>query len=196
MTASFRLANEEDAGQILAIYGPFCYTPVSFELEPPSVGEMHRRIAALAGKFPWFVCDDGSKILGYVYASAHRERAAYQWSVDVSAYMGEGCRRRGIGRALYTSLFQVLGLQGYMNAYAGVTLPNPASVGLHEAMGFQPVGIYHSVGYKNGSWHDTGWWQRPLCERPQEPAPPRPLAAVVGSSAWSEALAAGLSLLR
>jgi phosphinothricin acetyltransferase len=114
--------------------------------------------------------------VGYAYASRHRERAAYQWSVDTTVYVRQGRQRRGVGRALYTALLGVLPLQGYVNAYAGVTLPNPASVGLHTAMGFQPVGTYRRVGWKLGRWHDVAWFQRPLGAGPVDdgvpPAPP------------------------
>jgi L-amino acid N-acyltransferase YncA len=196
MKATIRLATEDDAGQILAIYGPYCYTPVSFEAEAPPLEEMRGRIAALAGKLPWLVCDDGGTVLGYAYASPHRARLAYQWSVEVSAYVAEVSRRRGIGRALYTSLFRALELQGYFNAYAGITLPNAASVGLHEAVGFTPIGVYRGVGYKLGAWHDVGWWERPLRERKPEPAEPLELRTLSETPAWSEALAAGLAQLR
>jgi phosphinothricin acetyltransferase len=196
MTATIRLATADDAAQILGIYGPFCYTPVSFEVVAPSLDEMRRRVAAQEGKLPWLVGDDDGTILGYVYATLHRSRAAYQWSVDVSAYVADGCRRRGIGQALYTSLFRLLALQGYVNAYAGIALPNPASVGLHEAVGFSRVGIYHGVGYKNGAWHDTGWWERPLTEREHDPAPPVPLEALRRALSWTEAMSAGSGLLR
>jgi phosphinothricin acetyltransferase len=196
VAATIRLATEVDAGQVLGIYGPFCYTHVSFEVVAPSLEEMRQRMAALEGKLPWLVCDDGGTVLGYVYASLHKSRPAYQWSVDVSAYIADGCRRRGIGRALYTSLFRLLALQGYVNAYAGIALPNPASVGLHEAVGFKQVGIYHSVGYKNGTWHDTCWWERPLTERRHDPAPPVPLEVLRGTPSWTEAMSAGSGLLR
>jgi phosphinothricin acetyltransferase len=178
MLPTIRLAAAEDAGQVQAIYGPFCHTPVSFETEPPSVDEMRRRIAALAGKLPWLVCADGETVLGYAYASQHRTRPAYQWSVDFSAYVADGCRRRGIGRALYTSLLDTVILQGYYNAYAGIALPNAGSVGLHEAVGFTRVGVYRGVGYKNGAWRDVGWWERPLRERSQDPVAPLELCAV------------------
>jgi L-amino acid N-acyltransferase YncA len=196
MPTTIRLATEADAGQILAIYGPFCYTPVSFEAEPPSEEEMRQRIAALSGKLPWLVCADGGKVLGYAYASSHRARAAYQWSVEVSAYVADGMHRRGIGRSLYTALFQSLSLQGYVNAFAGITLPNPASVGLHEAVGFTPVGVYRGVGYKLGTWHDVGWWERPLREREREPPPPLELRQVCETVARAEAMSDGASLLR
>jgi phosphinothricin acetyltransferase len=135
-------------------------------------------------------------VLGYAYAGAHGSRAAYQWSVDVSVYVREGARRTGVGRALYASLFAVLDLQGFYNAYAGATLPNPASVGLHESVGFRLVGVYRGVGYKLGAWHDVGWWHLPLRERVADPDPPADLPSVVGSEEWDAALTNGLPLLR
>jgi L-amino acid N-acyltransferase YncA len=132
MCAIIRLANELDAEQILAIYAPFCRdSPVSFETQPPTLGEMRQRIVKTVKRFPWLVLEEDGQLLGYAYASAHRERAAYGWSVDVSVYIREGLRRRGLGRVLYTSLFAILKLQGYYNALAGTTLPNPGSIGLH-----------------------------------------------------------------
>jgi phosphinothricin acetyltransferase len=196
LTATIRLAAEQDAESVLAIYAPFCSTPVSFEEQPPAAAEMRRCIARTLEHFPWLVCADRGEILGYVYAHSHRERPAYRWSVEVSVYVGAGRRRSGVGRALYTSLFEALALQGFYNAYAGITLPNPGSVGLHEALGFQPVGVYREVGFKCGVWHDVGWWQRELQPRPAHPEPPRALPAVLGAAGWEAALAAGLPLLR
>jgi phosphinothricin acetyltransferase len=196
MPPTIRLAGAPDAGPVLAIYAPFCHTPISFEAQPPGVEEMRGRIAKVSAKLPWLVCEEGGEVWGYVYATPHRERAAYQWSVEVSAYVAEARRRRGVGRALYTSLFAALALQGYYGAYAGVTLPNPASVGLHEAVGFVPVGVYHGVGYKLGRWHDVGWWQRELRPRGPDPVPPVDLRAAESLSGWRGALDAGLPLLR
>ena len=173
MAQTIRLATEDDADQVLEIYAPFCReTPVSFETEPPSLDEMRRRIAKTLPDFPWLVCEENGLILGYAYASKHRERAAYVWSVDVSAYVREGRRRGGLGRALYTSLFAILRLQGYHNALAGITLPNPGSEGIHRSMGFQPVGVYKNIGYKCGRWHDVAWSQLALREPEPEPRPP------------------------
>ena len=159
MTALIRLASPGDASQIAAIYAPFCTdTTVSFETVAPSPEEMAQRIVKITERLPWLVLDDNGQIAGYVYASPHRERAAYSWSVDVAAYVAADHRRRGMGRALYTALFRILTAQGYFKAYAGVTLPNPASVGLHEAVGFERVGEYRGVGYKLGAWHDVRWY--------------------------------------
>jgi L-amino acid N-acyltransferase YncA len=195
MPPTIRLATPEDAEQVQAIYAPYCYTPISFELEPPSVEEMRCRLVKVLGQHPWLLCEDGAEVLGYAYATPHRERAAYRWSVDTSVYVRQGRQRRGLGRALYTSLLAVLPLQGYVNAYAGVTLPNSASVGLHEALGFQTVGVYQQVGFKCGAWHDVAWYQRPLQPRPGEPPPPWRWEEVRHTAEWVEALSGGLRLL-
>jgi len=197
MTTTIRLAGEHDAEDVLAIYAPIVRaTAISFEIEPPTVDEMRRRIANTLTRLPWLVCEHDDGILGYVYATSHRARAAYQWSVDVSAYVRESARRSGVGRALYSSLFKILTLQGFYNAYAGIALPNPASVGLHEALQFQPVGVYRSVGYKLGAWHDVGWWQLRLQKHTTPPEPPIALEVVQASADWKTVLATGLPLLR
>jgi phosphinothricin acetyltransferase len=196
MPPTIRLATEHDAEQIQAIYAPIVRdTVISFEVDPPSVSQMRQRVVATLANYPWLVCDDGGQVLGYVYGSNHRTRAAYQWSVDVSAYVHAAARRRGIGRALYTALFELLRLQGFYNAYAGITLPNPASVALHESVGFEPLGVYQAVGFKLGGWHDVGWWQRPLRAQDRAPEPPRNFPALRASIDWDSALAPGRELL-
>ncbi len=193
MPPTIRLATPDDAEQVRAIYAPYCETPISFEAEPPGVEEMRGRLAKVLGPYPWLVGEEGGEVLGYAYATRHRERAAYRWSVDTAVYVRQGMQRRGVGRALYTSLLAVLPLQGFVNAYAGVALPNPASVGLHEAMGFRPVGVYGQVGFKCGAWHDVAWFQRPLRPRPAEPPPLRALAEVCDTAEWRDALQPGLT---
>ncbi len=194
MSATIRLAAEPDAAAVAAIYGPFCTsTAVSFETTAPSAEEMASRIHALGGRLPWLVLDDDGIVAGYVYASLHRERAAYGWSVDTAVYVAPGHRRRGVARALYTTLFPVLARQGYYKAYAGITLPNPASVGLHEALGFALVGVYRGVGYKLGVWHDVAWYGLALQPERPEPGAPLPMAGVLGSPRWPEAVARGLA---
>jgi L-amino acid N-acyltransferase YncA len=190
---AIRLATGQDAAQIAELYAPLVQdTIISFEVEPPTADEMRRRIEKTLERLPWLVFERGGRVAGYAYAAKHGSRAAYRWSVDVSIYVHESERRTGVGRALYRSLFAVLVLQGFYNAYAGVTLPNPASVGLHEAVGFQPVGIYRGVGYKFGAWHDVGWWQLSLRERTATPKPPVELPSVRGAEGWNAALASGL----
>ncbi len=188
-----RLATELDATQIAEIYAPIVRdTVISFEVEAPTADEMRHRIEYTLERFPWLVYERRGRVVGYAYAGEHSPRAAYRWSVAVSAYVHESERRKGVARALYTSLFAVLVLQGFYNAYAGITLPNPASVGLHEALGFRPVGIYRGVGYKHGAWHDVGWWQLSLQERVASPRSPAPLREVRSSEGWNAALASGL----
>lgn len=192
-----RPATLVDAAQIQAIYAPFVRdTAVSFEVEPPSVAEMQGRIQNTLPQFPWLVCEHQGEVVGYAYATSHSQRAAYLWSVNVSVYIHPGCRRSGVGKALYTSLFEILRRQGFYNAYAGATLPNPASVGLHEAMGFQPVGIYKSVGYKFGSWHSVIWWQLALQEHLATPIPPLSIKEIKEGAEWQAALNKGLPLLK
>ncbi len=181
-----RIASPDDAAAIAAIYAPIVETTIiSFELEPPSVDEMRRRIDSTLDTFPWLVhVDDQGAVDGYVYASKHRERAAYQWAVDVTAYVRADSRGQGIGARLYRLLFDELVALGYFQACAGITQPNVASVALHESVGFEPIGMYRKVGYKLGGWHDVGWWQREL----QPPAPPAPLRAYArgkASALWA-----------
>jgi L-amino acid N-acyltransferase YncA len=197
MTATIRLAAPDDAAGVQVIYAPVVRdTPISFETEPPTVEEMRQRITHTLERLPWVVCEERGVLLGYAYASPHRARAAYQWSVDVSVYVHAQARRAGVGRALYRSLFSLLTVQGIYQAYAGITLPNPASVGLHESFGFQSVGVYRAVGYKLGAWHDVGWWQLPLRERTAAPDPPADLGTVRDTPVWNSALAAGVPCLR
>lgn len=181
--ADIRLANATDAAAVLAIYAPIVRdTAISFELVPPSVDEMLERIETTLTQFPWLVAEHDHDFLGYAYASQHRERAAYQWSVDVSVYVNEAARGKGVARALYSSLLRILAELSYCTAFAGIALPNVASVGFHEAMDFTPVGVYRNVGYKLGKWHDVGWWQRPLREYGADPTPPQSLREYLNST--------------
>jgi L-amino acid N-acyltransferase YncA len=192
MAIKIRLATPDDAAEVCEIYAPFVReTPVSFETEPPSAEEMCQRIVRTLKSLPWLVCEADGQVVGYAYASPHRERAAYRWSVDVSAYVKEGCRRTGVGRALYTSLLAILRLQGFYNAVAGITLPNPGSVGLHQAMGFEPIGTYRGIGFKCGEWHDVAWCQLSLREQTGEPTEPLELARVCDLPGWMDALRMG-----
>ena len=198
MTATIRIASPQDAAAIVDIYAPIVReTAISFELDPPTVSQMQQRIEDTLLQWPWLVCDREGEVLGYVYATRHRARAAYQWSVDVSVYIRAGLRRMGLGRALYTSLFELLALQQFHNCYAGITLPNPGSVGLHEALGFQPVGVYRHVGYKLAAWHDVGWWQWTLPTEKTSPVSPIAFATLLAQPGpWEAALHSGVSMLR
>lgn len=163
MRIDIRPADVTDAEAIQQIYAPIVEnTAISFEYVPPSVAEMAERITSTSRTHPYLVAVDGSGVCGYVYASAHRERAAYRHSVDTTVYIAAQARGRGVGRALYSELLPELQRRGYHMAFAGIALPNPASIALHESVGFAPLGIYREVGFKFDRWHDVGWWQRPL----------------------------------
>jgi phosphinothricin acetyltransferase len=160
---SIRAATEADAAPLLSIYRPFVEaSAVSFETVAPSAEEFAGRIRKALAGWKWLVAEADGQCVGYAYGSAHRERAAYRWSVEVSAYVDPTQHRRGIGRALYVTLLRELGEIGFCNAYAGITQPNPASVALHRSVGFDYVGTFACVGHKFGKWHDVAWFQRRL----------------------------------
>jgi L-amino acid N-acyltransferase YncA len=176
--AVLRLASPADAAAILGIYAPNVReTIISFELEPPSVEEMARRIEAGGDRYAWLVCERGGEVAGYAYASSFRPRAAYRWAVEVSVYVSSDHQRRGVGHALYERLLRLLELQRFHLAIATIGLPNDASVLLHERHGFRPVGVFPEAGYKFGRWVDVGMWQRPLLANPAADEP-LPYAAV------------------
>ena len=172
MTSKIRFATPADAAAVLEIYGPFCdNSPITFETERPAIAEIENRIRKINERYPWLICEKDNQVVGYAYASPHRDRAAYRWSVDIAIYISGSHRGLGIGTALYTVLFELLRIQGYFKAYAGITLPNPASIRVHQRLGFSLVGIYKQVGYKAGAWHDVSWWDlslQPMDRLPEE----------------------------
>ena len=185
-----RLAAPADAGEVAAIYAPFCLeTAVSFETTAPDEGQMWERISILMQRYPWLVAvSETDDVLGYAYAGKHRERAAYRWSVDFTAYLAPEAKRRGIGTALYRALTKICQSLGYCRAFAGITLPNEASVRLHEKIGFRAIGLYRRVGFKLGRWHDVGWWSLDLLPEEDEPREPGSIAEVVASGELEEIL--------
>jgi phosphinothricin acetyltransferase len=178
--ARIRIADpDRDAAACVAIYAPYVETgATSFEEEPPSSAEFAERMTAMAATYPWLVAESEDEAVGYAYACPHRSRPAYRWAVEVSVYVAAEHRRRGCARALYEELMGRLRRQGFHIACAGITLPNEASVALHESLGFLPVGVYRRIGWKAGAWRDVGWWQlelEPASDRPPaEPLPPQP----------------------
>jgi L-amino acid N-acyltransferase YncA len=175
--AEVRAASGRDAAGVAAVYRPYVVgSAASFEQDPPEEDEVRRRMFA-SPQLPWLVAERDGVLVGYAYASRHRERPAYRWSVEVSVYLVPPEAGRGTGRRLYEGLLRAVHDLGYVSVFAGITLPNDASVGLHEAMGFVPVGIFRRVGFKHGRWHDVGWWQRTLAQPPSTPGDPL---------AWSE----------
>ena len=172
-SVEYRIATVDDAAAIAAVYAPYVRdTATSFETEVPDAAELVRRIERIGSQYPWLSASSSGRVIGYAYACENRPRAAYRWSVDTAVYLDVSAQRRGIGRELYRRLFALLRAQGYVNAFAGITLPNAASVGLHESMGFKPIGVYRRVGYKLGAWHDVGWWQLVVAGGSDEPEEP------------------------
>ncbi|HEY6608139.1 MAG TPA: GNAT family N-acetyltransferase [Candidatus Limnocylindria bacterium] len=173
---------ERDAGAVAAIYAPAVTSSLAtFEEVAPDTAEMAARMHAVLARAPWLVAEsrsgaEGGTVVGYAYAGPHHDRPGYRWSVNVSVYVAGGHRGRGIGRALYDELFELLRRQGFVNAYAGIALPNPASVALHEGIGMGRIGVYERVGFKFGAWHDVVWYGLRLTDlegQPAEPSPPR-----------------------
>jgi phosphinothricin acetyltransferase len=186
-----RLATADDASAVRAIYAPVIESSaISFELVVPAEDEMATRIAGRQPAHPWLVAEDERGVTGYAYAGRFAARAAYDWSVETSAYIAASARGQGVGRALYAALLAILTAQGYRQAMAGIALPNPASVRLHEGAGFTPVGVYRAAGWKLGAWHDVGWWQRALAPAEGAPSSPAPLDALP-AGVLDAALAAG-----
>jgi L-amino acid N-acyltransferase YncA len=170
---------EQDAAACAAIYAPHVdASPTSFEEQAPGSDELGARIERTSATHPWLVAVSDGAVIGYAYACPHRQRPAYRWAVDVSVYVAAESRGQGVGRALYEALFERLRRQRFRTACAGITLPNEASVALHERLGFVPLGVFRGIGWKAGAWRDVGWWQLDLGldpgRPPSEPLPPDP----------------------
>jgi phosphinothricin acetyltransferase len=174
---SIRIADPaSDAAAVAAIYAPVVReTVISFEDAPPGVDEIRARMEHVLDWAPWLVAEVDGEVVGYAYAARHRERAAYRWSVDLSAYIAEAWRGKGVGRALYARVIEILRQQGFVNAYAGVTEPNPASIALHRAIGMEVIGTFERVGWKFDAWHGVTWLGMRLSEPDGQPAEPIPL---------------------
>ena len=197
MTIQIRLASMADASQIRDIYAPIVReTPTSFEYDVPTVSDIEERITKALHQYPWLVCDINGQIAGYTYGSSFRPRTAYQWTTEVTAYIHSEFHRRGIGRGLYTSLFTILREQGYVNAVSVITVPNDASIGLHESMGFEKIGVFMNMGYKFEGWHSTGWWQLELCPMPSNPQPPTSITELSKQPHFGDLLQSGCNLIR
>ena len=167
-----------DAGELLAIYGQYIETPTTFECALPAEAEFAERIRSVSTCYPYLVCRENGRIIGYAYAHRQAERAAYQWNAELSIYLDREARGRGVGRRLYGALMELLRLQGIRTVYALVTVPNPASEGLHRSMGFRCMGVQRSTGYKDGAWRDVAWFEKTIGTYDEAPAPLRPLRAV------------------
>lgn len=165
----------DDAAAIEAIYTPIVReTAISFEWEPPSLADWQQRVQKVTARYPWLVAvDDEQVVRGFAYANTHRDAPSYQWSVNTSVFVHADARGQGIGTALYRELHRQLVALGYFTAFAGIALPNAASVALHESVGYRPLGVYEKVGFKSGQWRDVGWWRKELQPCDREPTMPK-----------------------
>ena len=178
MVSRIRLATQADAAAIAAIYAPYVEdTRISFEEVAPGAAEIAMRMSNPL--YPWLVAEQDGRVAGFANSSPFRVRRAYRWSVEVGIYVAPDAKRCGLGRALFEKLLDLLTAQGFVSAIAGIALPNEASVGFHEALGFVHAGTYREVGFKLGEWADVGLWQRDLAPRTDEPVEPRPFAEVL-----------------
>jgi len=174
-----RIATINDAAGMLEIYAPFILNSgITQETEVPSVEEFQKRILSNLRERPWLVCEIDKQIAGYAYAGKHRDRKGYQWCTEPSVYISENFHQRGIANALYTALFDILKLQGYVNAYAVITLPNEKSISFHKKFGFDYLTTYSKIGYKLGQWHDVGWMQYEIIPHKKDPDDPIKFPAI------------------
>lgn len=184
-----RVATPKDGAALLNIYKWYIEnTAVTFETEVPSVEEFERRIENTLVRFPWLVCEIDGAVAGYAYASKHRERAAYQWSADLSIYVDAKFHRKHIATALYQVSVETLRLQGYYTAFAGVTTPNPKSEAFHADYGFDTVGVFENVGYKLGQWWGVKWFKYALTDYQKVPSTPKAFPEVAGTEIFEKIL--------
>lgn len=174
----FRLATPADSAALLSVYAPYIDTPVTFECQLPSVPEFTRRVTEILSFYPYLAVEQDGRIVGYAYAHRHHERAAYQWDAELSIYLDPAHTGRGVGRALYSALMQLLQAQGLKNVYGKITVPNAQSEALHRSLGFACLGVYRQTGYKNGHWHDVALYEKRIAPCTPAPAPPVALARV------------------
>jgi L-amino acid N-acyltransferase YncA len=184
-----RLATPADGAGCAAIYAPYVLeTAVSFEAEPPTADVMAARIARTIERTPWVVVEVDGSVRGYAYGTRHRERAAYDWTVETTVYVDRAFARQGLGRLAMRAVIAILRLQGAHLAVAGVTLPNPGSVRLHESLGYRPIGEFEAIGWKHGGWHGVAWYALELASRAHEPEPLVPLPELAGTVGLADAL--------
>jgi L-amino acid N-acyltransferase YncA len=187
-TLDLRVVAVDDADAIASIYRHYVEeTAITFEEVPPDAEEIERRIADTVETYPWFVAEADGSVVGYAYAGDLRKRSAYRWVTELSVYVQRSARSVGVGSALYEALLETLSEQGFASAYGVVTLPNPESVGFHEAFGFERAALLPEAGYKHGEWHDVAWFERGLADRSDDPADPTPFSEC-RDAAWLEAI--------
>ena len=173
-----RLAAREDVPALLDIYRQYIPTTVTFEYVLPSQEDFSRRVASVLECYPYLVAEEAGQLAGYAYAHRIAERAAYGWGAELSIYLRPDAAGQGLGRRLYQALIDLLRLQGVQTVYGLVASPNPASEGLHKALGFHLMGVQHKAGYKNGQWIDLLWFEKAIALYDPSPAPLLPIGAI------------------
>jgi L-amino acid N-acyltransferase YncA len=187
---TMRLIKNDDSKGALDVYKPYVVsTAITFEYDVPSLDDFSTRVETIANEYPWLVCLKDDKIIGYAYASKHRYKTAYQWSPESTIYLSSDYHRKGIAKILYKTLFSILRLQGYVNVYAGVALPNIKSEEFHIALGFNKIGDFSKIGFKLGKWHDVRWFQLHLTEHIDNPQIPKSIKEIEKTSVFQTILA-------
>ena len=187
---NIRLAEPRDYAGMLAVYTPYVVeTAITFEYDVPSLSEFAERISKITSHYPCLVCEAKDQIVGYTYGSVHRVKTAYQWSTESTIYIDKEFHGKGVARVLYDALLSVLELQGFVNVYAGVTVPNEKSEKFHAAMGFAEIALFDKIGYKLGNWHNLKFYEMYLREHPANPVPPVPITAVLNTVGFNDVIA-------
>lgn len=168
---NIRFAKTEDSRALLDIYAQYIDTAITFEYGLPTEKEFAQRISSFGATYPYLVCEEEGRIIGYAYAHRQAERAAYGWNAELSVYLDQNAISRGIGTKLYHILMELLYLQGIKNVYGLVTSANPKSVHMHVALGFHQMAVQRNTGYKNGEWHDVIWFEKTLAPYEENPQP-------------------------
>lgn len=169
---NIRAATPADAPQLLHIYAPYVKnTSITFEYEVPTVETFAERIRHTLKKYPYLAAEIDNVLAGYAYASAFKERDAYEWSVETSIYIREDMSHKGIGKALYTALEELLAKQHICNLCACIAYPNPVSIAFHESFGYKTVAHFHASGFKQDAWSDMIWMEKELCPHTIPPKP-------------------------
>ena len=196
-----RLATPADAEACAALYAPYVReTAITFEYEVPTAADFRQRIESVLKLAPWLLAvetrDGQEQLLGYAYAGTWRTRVAYRWVVETAIYVDKHAHRRGIGRALYGALLDLLRLQGFCRALGGITIPNPESIALHEKLGFKYTGNFAKCGYKHATWWDVGFWDLELRETPKEPQETLSVAALMQRPEAADVLTRAAAAIR
>lgn len=192
---SIRIATEQDLPQILSVYAPYVeQTTVSFEYEVPSPDAFRQRFLNITARFPWLVWEENSRILGYAYACAPFERAAYQWCAEPSIYLRQDVRGKGIGRKLYAALEEILRQQGFRLSYAIITSENDASLAFHSRMGYSHLAFFSDCAWKHGRLLGITWMQKQLNSAEITMNPPVPFPDFVQKNKNLQNILAKMSL--